>query len=70
MTYEEIAALLPEALQIHQLSHDPLALDAIRVLQEALVDSHCTPEYKPTALQKTVFAYMQRMMTARDTLAL
>ena len=70
MTYDEIAALLPQAIELHRLTKDPLALDAVRVLQEALVDAHCTPDYAPSPMQQVVFNYLSKIETARATLGL
>ena len=68
MTYDEIAPFIPQALALHGLTKDPLALDAVRVLQEALVDSHTDPYYEPSPMQQVVFRYMDKMETARRTL--
>ena len=70
MTYEDIAALIPTALSMHKLTNDPLVLDSIRLLQEALVDAHCTPDYEPTPLQAAAMRMINRMEAARQTLGI
>jgi hypothetical protein len=70
MDYQTIAAKIPLALSLHQLTHDPLCLDAVRVLQEALVDAHTDPHYAPSPMQSVVFGYLERMDTARITLGI
>ena len=69
-TYSTIAAKIPQALALHCLTNDPLCLDAVRVLQEALVDAHTDPNFSPTPMQQTVFGYLDRLDTARRTLGI
>lgn len=70
MTYDELAALIPTALALHKLTNDPLALDAIRVVQEALVDTHTLKDHQLSPMQLTAIGYLQKMETARMTLGI
>lgn len=74
MTYDEptLWDYMDKAKSIYALTKDPLALDAMRVVHEAITDVVTTndPQHEHSPMQLVVINYLNKMDTARRTLGL
>ena len=70
MTYNDLANRIPEALDIYELTQDPLALSALRLIKGALTDFVADPRFELSPMQTVALRYLDRMSTARQTLGL